>query len=95
MTANYNGSYHKWYVNCRCTVCGSSGKGYASGVDPEEDAWQNDACHSAADLWNRRPYLNEDIRMLAEEIVAETLRKTNTDDVLLPEKGRKDGDDDG
>lgn len=95
LTSNWNRTYRKFYINCRCTVCGSSGKGYTSTVDPAEDDWQNAACYDAAAIWNKRPYLSDDIRMLAAEIVAETLRKSHTDDVSLPDKCEKKGDGNG
>ena len=52
--ANWSYRYKKYYVNCKCTICGSSGKGFPTADDPDETDWKDISCSRAVKLWNSR-----------------------------------------
>lgn len=66
--ANWSPNANAFFVNCKCTVCDSSGKGYKSKDDPAEQNWENYACEQAVRLWNSRPYQNEEFIQSAKMI---------------------------
>lgn len=81
MTSTWNNRYRKYFINVRCTVCGSCSKGYTSDENPTKNDWDLDACYNAAAIWNKRPYLNDDIRVLAERLGEYILSKSHTEEV--------------
>ena len=95
LSSSYQKSYRKYFVNVRCVVCGSSGKGYTSSRDPEEENWESEVCEKAAALWNSRPYLNDDVSRLVVrmgEYVIQKCLKTHTDGSGSADADRIEGD---
>lgn len=54
LCSNYDSYKKKYFVKCKCEICGSAGKVYVSYEDPSTVEWNNIACIKAVDAWNMR-----------------------------------------
>lgn len=51
---NWNDRQKCWFVFCRCSMCGATGRTRFSPLDPADVGWDSEACHTAVEAWNRR-----------------------------------------
>ena len=54
LNSRYSYKTKRYFVFVRCEMCGAQGKIYNSEQNPEEQQWDNDACHNAIKAWNMR-----------------------------------------
>lgn len=57
-SADLHASYDPWEgfyeVYVKCSICGSRGKAYRTGDDPEKSGWSSYDCAQACAAWNLR-----------------------------------------
>lgn len=51
---NYSAKTDKFFVYCKCSVCGAQSRTFASEEEPSECDWSNIACENAVEAWNMR-----------------------------------------
>lgn len=54
LNSRYISKWKRYMVFVKCDICGGQGKVYSSWEPPAETDWNNDACYSALNAWNRR-----------------------------------------
>lgn len=54
LAANYSYKIRKYFVFCKCDICGAQGKSYTSEEDPAAENWDNQPCRDAIKAWNMR-----------------------------------------
>ena len=54
LRSNYSPQYRKYFVFCKCEICGAQGKAYTQPDPPSECDWNSVACEDAVGAWNMR-----------------------------------------
>ncbi len=49
-----NYGYRKYFVFCKCGICGASGKSYSLREAPSDSDWETPECAAAVMAWNMR-----------------------------------------